>query len=162
MIPKYTLIIIDIQPQFRKSYTKSLFRNCRREIRKAKIANNNIVLVEYSGCGKTSKRLTELVEDYDNVSYVTKEHDDGSYAIVPHLVGKKLIRNNLRICGINTDACVCRTVRGLRKRLPNSNIVVVENACWSSYNHKHGLTLTEPYASGFERAFQHVVQSCYN
>ena len=125
----YTLIIIDMQKYFETSQKKSVIKNCQKEIKKAMKLHNHIMFVEYDDCGKTDKRLTKLTKGYKNKSRVIKGCDNGSDEIYDKIEKWKLARKNLRVCGVNTDACVKRTVIGLCEYLPMSNIVLVKNAC---------------------------------
>ncbi|CAB4196762.1 Isochorismatase-like [uncultured Caudovirales phage] len=136
----YTLIVIDVQSSFTAAKQKRVLTNCEKEIDKAIKNNCSIVFVEYFDCGKTSKRLTNLTINYRKTYIVTKYDDDGSPEILSLFKSNRLPKN-IKVCGVNTDACVLDTVCGLSnlKRFKSSKIEVISNACGSDYNHKNGL-----------------------
>lgn len=133
------LLVIDMQPNFVASNNIRLIANCAREIRRAIRAGNRIVFVEYLGEGKTHRPLVQLVHEYDDYdtelyrypryTVVGKTEDDGSAVIYEHL--KTLKRRGpytFTVIGVNTDACVRKTVLGLTKRR-GTVINVIKNAC---------------------------------
>lgn len=61
---------------------------------------------------------------------VYKDQDDGSLELIPHIP----LQTHIYICGMNTDACVVRTVLGLRKK--GYTVTVVGDACWTVYDSK--------------------------
>jgi len=140
---RYTLVIIDMQKYFDTSQKKSVIANCRKEIKKAIKTNNHIMFVEYCGCGKTDTRLTNMTKGYPKKSIVTKKWDGGADEVTKKIQEWKLARKNLRVCGVNTDACVYKTVIGLRFNLPKSNIFLVKNACNTSRKTGHTWALKE-------------------
>ena len=67
--------------------------------------------------------------------------NDKSDAIMTKILKKQLRTSIIKICGVNTDACVMETVRSLSEKLPECDIQVIKNACnsLSMYNHNYGL-----------------------
>ena len=121
------LIIIDMQPYFDyKGSVSAIIDACRREIQNAINENIPVVLVEWFGLGATDARLRELVENYHNLITVNKNDDDGSNEIVAEL--GKYNYSLFKVCGVNTDACVKATVKGLIDLCPNLNVEVVLDA----------------------------------
>ena len=59
---------------------------------------------------------------------VFKFDDDGSDEIAPYLS----LDDNVILCGMNTDACVIRTSRGLQKK--DFKVSIVGDACWTVYS----------------------------
>ena len=137
----YSLIIIDMQEYFDAACDYRTQMACRKAIRKAMKDDAAILLVEYRGCGKTAATLAGLLDGYKNAHVVKKSNDDGGKEVVRKLRREKLPRGTIRVCGVNTDACVEDTVRGImrnmRKRTPE--IQVLANACNSNYSHREGI-----------------------
>ena len=128
---KKALIIIDMQPYYdHNGAVSKIIDNCRREINKAIQENIKIVFVEWEGVGSTDIRLRELVDNYQNVSIVQKDDDNGSQPII-NMIGSSY--NLIKVCGVNTDCCVIATVKGLLGLCYNLNIEVIGdavNSCW--------------------------------
>lgn len=133
------LLVIDMQPKFRASNNLRCLNNCAREIRKAIRNGNRIIFVEYNGEGTTHAPLIQLVKKVDDYGYllsyypkyslVGKTDDDGSQEIINHLRSmKRYGPYSFIVCGVNTDACVRKTVHGLAARR-GVTITVVKDAC---------------------------------
>ena len=137
----YSLIVIDMQEYFEAACDTETQRACKKAIRKAMKDNATILLVEYRGCGRTAATLAGLVDGYKNAHVVKKSDDNGGYEVVRKLRKKRLPRSTLRICGVNTDACVEATVYGIKKNMKNRlpEIQVLADACNSCENHRRGL-----------------------
>ena len=69
-----------------------------------------------------------------NAVIVFKDQDDGSDIIRAHLERENLMDSWLVVCGMNTDACVLRTARGLHRK--GLDTVVMGDACWTVYASK--------------------------
>lgn len=108
----HTLVIIDMQPMFTASKNKKLISNICREIQLSKRNNWPIILVRYSGCGKITSTISKALKNYQNIKCVTKDADNGSKEVIRTL--KKVTKSkNLRLVGVNTNACVAQTAAGL-------------------------------------------------
>jgi nicotinamidase-related amidase len=135
----YTLVVIDMQREFEASLQKRVQKHCIKEITEAKSRGYAIILVEYVGYGHTLPKLFKIVDDYHRAFISRKCRDDGSDG-VSNLIKSNHLHSNLRICGVNTDACVLSTVRGLTKKMKRAKIHVVANACGTGWgNHQGGL-----------------------
>jgi nicotinamidase-related amidase len=111
------------------------------EVRKAIRRNEWIMLVEYENEGRILTRITRELKEYKKVRKATKVVDNGAYAILWELTisyKETLTRSmgapkpprkisHIKICGVNTDACVISTVAGLR--FLNCKITVLSKAC---------------------------------
>ena len=75
--------------------------------------------------------IRELRDVAKNRPVVFKNQDDGSEVLSAYLAAHGLMKGRLLLCGMNTDACVLRTVRGLVKK--GFRPVVVGDACWTVY-----------------------------
>jgi hypothetical protein len=144
----YSLVVIDMQKAFTAARRKRVLLNCEKEINKAIKNNCSIIFVEYFNCGKTIKKLTDLTKNYKKTYTVTKNNDDGSPEISCLFKSNRLPAKNIKVCGVNTDACVLDTVCGLShsNRFSKSIIDVIANACDTSYNHEQGLQQISRFA----------------
>ncbi len=112
------LLIIDLQPKF--APTEEVLQETVRQIKKAKSKHEWIMVLEYAGFGKTTTKITKHFKDYSKVIRSTKEHDNGSPQVLWNLSCRYddgYIQNisHIKVCGINTSACVIKTVKGLSK-----------------------------------------------
>lgn len=142
---KNVLLVIDIQKQFAESFSDKTIKNISAEIQKAISKKDYIIFVEYDGYEKTDIRLRRLVKGYKNFCTVRKSDDDGSREIMKVVNSKRLSKRTMRVCGVNTDACVQETVVGLSCLIPSQRkdaIKVVGKACDTAYGgHKSALRL---------------------
>lgn len=143
-----TLLVIDMQPHFDASQRKWLIRNVSAEIRAAMKAEHRIVFLEYTHTPKhpgvaaknaTDRRLIKLVADYADALVIHKQEDDGSAEVAKLLESLDgnypgAIREEIRVVGVNTCACVAKTVNGMAKIMPKASIVVVGKACNQGWN----------------------------
>lgn len=137
----YILIVIDMQPFF-VSY-KGALDGCIREVSQAINDNMPIMFVEYDSYGSTTESLLELVKNnkhIGNVYRVTKYGDNGAKEIIAAMSEHGLSTKKIKICGVNTDACVERTVSGLISKLDKCKIYVMSEACNSNFDHLKGLS----------------------
>ena len=123
-----TLVIVDMQPYF-EAVTDKTVNQVIKLIKTMKEENSFIVVLEYYNCGNTHQRINEELHGYDNSRYMTKSFDDGSNEVLKSLGRKIKAKKKITVCGVNTQACVYRTVMGLREELPNSEITVMKSAC---------------------------------
>lgn len=135
----YTLVVVDMQADFRAANGERVVKNCQREINQAVQDGAGIIFLEYSGYEATKKELYDLVDGYARAWTAIKYHDDGSEEAASLIRTHKLDKVNIKVCGVNTDCCVKSTVSGLTSRLPNPTINVIADACDSDWNHVHGL-----------------------
>lgn len=131
---KYTLVVIDMQDQFFASRSQLVRDNCKKEIIDAKNKGNNIIFVEYQQCGRTINPLLKLAKGYKKSLVILKRRPDGSHEVSEAITHHNLPRR-VRVCGVNTDACVQRTVLGLSLNYFIDEIEVVKDACNSDYYH---------------------------
>jgi nicotinamidase-related amidase len=136
----YTLVVIDMQHRFRASRSNITRKHCLKEIKRAIRYKAHILYVEYEDCGSTIPSLLNASDGYDRAYTVSKSDNDGSREILSTIKRHNLPSKNFRICGVNTDACVLGTVRGLNRLTPKgTQLIVVENACNTEFSHKSGL-----------------------
>lgn len=126
------LVIVDMQPSFTAARDKKTIKNCAREILNAIRLGHHIVFLEYEGERPTHDALINLCvkANYCRFTRVGKYEDDGSAAVFSLLkdeLSYSKAKPKFTVCGVNTDACVKRTVAGLAKRA--KMVYVVRDAC---------------------------------
>lgn len=131
----YTLVVIDMQSYFTSAHNRKTLKSVKSLISQAMKDRQPIILVEYSDCGSSMPSLYRLTEHYSYLYVIRKQQDDGSAEISRLIRGMKLPATNIKVCGVNTDCCVYESVMGLKRRMRNTNFEIVENACWSTYDH---------------------------
>jgi len=124
-----TLVVVDMQGCFDAANNPNVVIGVTQEIMLAKQQNSPIVLLEYEGCGKSHEGFSNLLRNYPWKTRVKKTDDDGSAEVIKALRRRGFSNDKLRLCGVNTDACVYATAEGLLKKLSDSQIEVVKNAC---------------------------------
>lgn len=135
----YTLVIVDMQATFGAANSKRVRANCKQEIVKAMESGAAIIFVEYIGQGPTIPSLVKLTDDYDRVFITRKSRDDGSQEVRSVIYNNKLPSHRIKVCGVNTDCCVLKTVYGLEDLMNPSKMKVIASACNSTWDHAYGL-----------------------
>jgi nicotinamidase-related amidase len=151
------LVIIDCQAKYPAA--NQVVNAVANEVKRARKRNEWVMLVEYKGDGRTLTRITLHLRGYRKVVKVTKEHDDGSPVIFDRIFGHRWsVENNLdvahisnirhlRVCGVNSSACVMKTVHGLRRFVKTT---VLSKACANGYA-RWGLTPEQMHEAAMER-----------
>lgn len=124
--------------QHRFPASQKILPNVLREIRKAKRNHELVVKVQYGYRSQSLRAITKLLRNCKHLT-VTKDSDDGATAIYNALIGCFHANNlgsrkinlgtikKLRVCGVNTSACVIKTVESLSfLRWP---VEVISDAC---------------------------------
>lgn len=110
-----TLFVVDMQHGF-SSYTNCM-TDVIREIELAKRRNDPIVFVELTpdSSGKTRPKLIKAAESggYKKLAITTKAGGDGSKELVAAAKASGFQFKHVRVCGVNRNACVSNTIRGL-------------------------------------------------
>lgn len=138
-LTRASLVIVDMQPGFHSSQQPWLIENISREIRLAKRRREPIVLLRYHGgseehkdCWKVDSRIINAIGNYSKVALMTKDVADGSEQVIEGLKKmKEFPVKQIKITGVNTDACVAETVNSLSEKLPLANIIVIADCCHS-------------------------------
>jgi nicotinamidase-related amidase len=121
-----TLVVIDMQEFFEAANDQPTIQAINKEIRKSKENNGAIVLVHYEGNGDFRQEILDEIGTYKKVSQITKR-DDGGHNEVNFVVQINNYNPKLRLCGVNTSACVLRTAEGLIKL--NYDFTILHYAC---------------------------------
>lgn len=136
------LMIIDMQPGFLlDSRLPAVVKQCVHQARLAKRRMAPIILVEYGDNGVTNNgptipAISSILENYPIVHRIIKLYDDvtrntDKWPDVVRRLVKKI--RMLRVCGVNTNACVQSSVTGLHRMFPDLTIQVVRRACGNTW-----------------------------
>jgi nicotinamidase-related amidase len=124
-----TLVIIDMQPGFYCADQPDLIEKVCEEVRQAIDDNSGIVVLEYYQGGKTLRKIADLLDKHHLVDYTVKEMNDGGEDVAEMIDRNYFDESHLRVCGVNTEACVAETVETLSMIYPDATIEVIEDAC---------------------------------
>jgi nicotinamidase-related amidase len=124
MSQRYTLVVIDMQHDFRSTADLVVWEVCRA-IKSAKKNLSHIIVVGYRSCGPMLEPVKKAIGKYPHVSFVNKRTDDGSKEVMAEVSRLKL-SSRFRICGVNLDCCVIDTVNGLVKH--SGDITLISRA----------------------------------
>lgn len=124
-----TLIILDMQNSFSAANDTSTISHVVDAVNLARTKSEGIILVEYLNQGPTLYPIYKALAKYSNKDIVKKRNDDGSREIVNSIMRNFFDYQQLKVCGVNSDACVNKTVTGLSQQLRNSKIKVLKKAC---------------------------------
>jgi nicotinamidase-related amidase len=136
----YTLVVVDMQSGFDTSF--GALNGCIREVQQAVIDKAGIIFLEYHGFygdayGFTLPQLKALVDGYSRAYYVPKGADDGSIEVVEAIEKYRMSKLHIKVCGVNTDACVLATVQGLIQKCDKVYLQVIADAC-NGFNNTNG------------------------
>jgi len=128
---KKTLVIIDMQQGFWTANAKRTIDNVIKQIKLARLTNEYIIIVEYLPHTKYETTRPEIMKAIGNHPYIKvyKYVDDGSKSILAACKLHDYPTDLFRICGVNTNACVRLTIKGLFKKNRTSKIEIVPAAC---------------------------------
>lgn len=114
------LVIVDMQPgEFRAAKSPHLQQVIVAEIERYRRLGAPIIVVEYGvlpekvSMGRTALTLRRALWDYARTCRVVKYSNDGS-AVVDQALRKMTRVRKVRVCGVNTGACVFATAKGLK------------------------------------------------
>lgn len=132
---KTGLLIIDMQNGFPTSKDKKTRKNCIAQIKRAMKKGLPIFIIEFTPdqYGKTSKYITRVVANYDNVHYIEKHHDDGGREVMGYIETNNIDIKHFIACGVNISFCVAETVRRLIEKY-NKKVLIIRNACNCEYD----------------------------
>jgi len=147
---KTGLLIIDMQNGFPTSKDKQTRKNCIAQVKRAMKKGLPIFFVEFSPgfYGKTSKYITRVVGNYENVHYIEKHRNDGGTQIMNYIETNNIDIKHFIACGVNISFCVAETVSRLIRKY-KKRVLIVKNACnceysrFSAFDGQHGNIDTE-------------------
>jgi len=141
MKEEYTLVVVDMQPDFAASRHPLTLNAVEREVRAARRRGCPVVVLQIPyfsprdevGYRPTHERIMRHLASYRRKQVVEKLQSDGSYQVIVTCARNGFTLERFRVCGVNTDICVLKSVQGLSETLPACRITVVADACNSSY-----------------------------
>jgi hypothetical protein len=116
------LVIMDMQPGFEAANNIDLQRNILEEVSSAKKNGNIIISIAFKitefeltewvkPLGETLPFILSACEGYPKFYKITKGGDSGFSAIKNWLTAHEIMNiGTMRFCGVNTEACVYRTI----------------------------------------------------
>lgn len=128
------LLVVDMQDAFKAS--RNVLDGVEAEVKKAVRNKEWIIFLEYFGDGPTHYRLKKAVKGYKRKSFVKKDADDGSWRLIRRMDRLQLFPPRIRVCGVNTNACVKKTVFGIAARL-DTKLVILQDLCSASTKKWH-------------------------
>lgn len=148
---KGTLVIVDMQSEFKVVSNPRLMAAVIRKIRLAKLLEYGIVIVEYGQAdgfdewtgGDTHHRILNELQDYKHKTFVVKHVDNGAPQIIEAMEYYGYNRHHVYVCGVNTCACVYATVSGLAKSLPDASVYILSDACRCTHGCDVRLKITD-------------------
>ena len=125
---KTILCVIDVQPRFMTA--RKVIPGAVKQIKLAIKRRSPIIILEY---GKVNPSHDEI---YNALNYASPDKcviekkfiDDGSHEIINIIRSNEFGFNNIRLCGVNTCACVEDTAIGLKKSGLFNRIELVDDA----------------------------------
>lgn len=150
------LVVIDMQPYFLERGSKAnstVVAGVISAIQEARSGDQTIIIVEYKPhlLGQTHQDIIQAVSGYNKVITLAKYHNDGSSVIKEELVRQRVTLSELKICGLNTSACLMETINGLQNQMSRDvNFSVLAYACSDSSESDHKKALTRLKKSGLK------------
>lgn len=123
----HMLCVVDMQNEFAATNDITLLWNVIKEVKRAKAKKYPVIALEYVGYGKTNEIIKDYLKGYKKVHYVRKTRDNGAHNVAKVINRKNYKTKNIRIVGINIDACVKETAVGLSKIV--DRVTIIKNAC---------------------------------
>lgn len=112
----YALCIIDMQPHFITSLNGPTLHAVLRLTKEAMSDGAFIVVAQYMNCGRTNNNIRKMLRKYPFKAYCCAFKNNKADAICTKLRTHGVRTHKLKICGVNTEACVAATVINLHKR----------------------------------------------
>lgn len=122
-----TLVIVDMQETFIAS--KRVLLEVLQEIDTALQNDWAIVILEYHNQGPTLDCVLARAKQSRRFALETKFKDGGGREVLNACRKHNLPTKRFRVGGVNTHACVSRTVHEISKLFHHSYVMVVQKAC---------------------------------
>lgn len=126
----YVLVVVDCQPGFKAARDQWLREAVLAEVRQACDVGAPVAVLEMSPGANldTWPELLMPLRQHPHMK-VSKYRPDGSAAVEAACRAGKFPTSRFRICGVNTEACVAFTARGLVTRIPDCHVEIATGAC---------------------------------
>ncbi|CAN5134519.1 hypothetical protein BH11CYA1_BH11CYA1_07190 [soil metagenome] len=125
-----TLVVVDAQPiEFKAARHPSFQQSLVGLVQSAIALGWDILVLEYSGAGKTLSEVTALLCGYARSQTIEKQTDGGGEEVWLALAENGFGYGQVFISGCNTHGCIQDTTSELSVLLPESEIAVVKPAC---------------------------------
>lgn len=113
------LCVIDLQPYFSATNEK-IVSEIISELQNTINNEEHICLIQYElGSwihpkeSEIDERILECIEDYKLATILTKDTDSAAKVILEYLSAFPDQENLIRICGVNLEACIFKTIKEL-------------------------------------------------
>lgn len=156
-VVKKALIVVDMQECFEAANDKETILNVIKAVKEAREKELYIFLLEYSNREGTLTEITDHLIGYDKCYHVSKDSDDGSEELMESIEYIKVIEkkevdiDEFIVCGVNTCACVARTVSGIIEKC-DKIITLLGDACnciTQICNHKNIIMTNDKYKNAY-------------
>jgi hypothetical protein len=148
-----TLLVVDMQTEFRAAKRKAVIAGVVAEIAAARLQRRPVMLLGFMDAPHVPDVL-QAVKGYRKAVQVVKFDDDGSEEALEALYELKWPRDNLRVCGVHLGACVAATVVGLADHFEVNRIEVAFTACGSKtiecWDMEHGALIMGLWDAGLD------------
>lgn len=122
------LIVVDMQPGYRRSMTSGVLDTVEALVSRAVQADSLVCFLEFCDA-PTYKRLTDRVRRYDQFVIEQKQQCDGSDNVLAACRRGQYEQDAFVVCGVDTFECVQETVLALARQLPEATFEVVMEGC---------------------------------
>lgn len=122
-----TLVVVDMQPSFIAS--QRVLEEVMQEIDLALRNDWAIVILEYYNQGPTYDCILAKAKQSRRFALETKFKDGGGREVLNACRKLDFPTDRFRVCGVNTLACVSRTVQEISRIFRQSLVLVVQKAC---------------------------------
>lgn len=107
------LIIVDAQYGFIETTQRRLISNLVGLTKQFIKFQNNIIILEYIGCGLTLSAITEHTVYYSKASIIGKNFESGTPKILKNSPDLAKLGLTFHVAGVNWNQCVFKTIRDL-------------------------------------------------
>lgn len=128
------LVVVDMQSFFKASHSKGLVKRVVNRIHRHTECGDRILLVQCDGYGVTYPEIIEAAQCnpyFDEQTCIIHKQLDSGASEVMEVARKMDVPKPLKfvVCGVNTDACVLDTARGLLALDEKSTVVLPVWCC---------------------------------
>lgn len=135
------LVVMDMEPGFAASQDAITQWFVEQQILRAIELGLPVVVVEYDAfeMGSTYAHLMRHLEGYGRCVVVDRSpprrdqpaflRDNAAEQVIAACERRGFSTRAFRVCGVNSDACITATIRGLADAIDTCHITVVQDAC---------------------------------